>query len=79
VRPAETDDDVIRATASAANETVEVLSLPSAQQEKALERIARRYQRTLGASARDLSEALHKRTNGPILLDDLVTQAGDLD
>lgn len=79
VRAPETDDDVIRATASAANETAEVLELPVAHQEKALERIARRYQRTLGVTTRDLREALQRRGGGPILLDDLVTEAGRLE
>ncbi len=59
VRAAESDDEVLRALASAANETIDLLALPMARQGAAIERVAKRYMRVLGVNARDLTAALH--------------------
>jgi non-specific serine/threonine protein kinase len=58
VRHPDTDDDVIRAIGSAANEAVDVLSLPPDRQHHALERVVQRYARVLGLTLRDLTSAL---------------------
>ena len=61
VRTPDGDADVLRATASAANEAVDVLvQLAPARQPLALEAVARRYARVLGLNARELDEALHE-------------------
>ena len=59
VRNADSDDDVLRALASAANETVDALALPAARQAMAIERVAKRYARVLDVNARDLTAALN--------------------
>ena len=59
VRATQSDDDVLRALASAANETIDVLALPAARQAAAIERVAKRYARVLDVNARDLTAALH--------------------
>jgi eukaryotic-like serine/threonine-protein kinase len=59
VRRADSDDEVLRALASAANETIDTLSLPPARQAAAIERVAKRYARVLDVSSRDLTAALH--------------------
>jgi eukaryotic-like serine/threonine-protein kinase len=58
VRAIESDDEVLRALASAANETIDVLALPAARQAAAIERVAKRYARVLDVNARDLTAAL---------------------
>jgi eukaryotic-like serine/threonine-protein kinase len=58
VRAADTDDEMLRALASAANETIDVLALPVARQAAAIERVAKRYARVLDLNARDLTAAL---------------------
>ncbi len=58
VRALDSDDDVLRALASAANEAVDVLSLPAARQGAAIERVAKRYARALDLNTRDLTAAL---------------------
>ncbi len=58
VRQADTDDDVLRAVGSAANEAVDTLALPAAAQPAAIERIVQRYARVLGFTLRDLQAAL---------------------
>jgi non-specific serine/threonine protein kinase len=57
-RAADNDDDVLRAVASCANETVDALALPSAQRLAALRRVAQRYVRVLRIELRDLQDAL---------------------
>ena len=70
VRTPDTDDDVIRATASCANEAMDVLELPLARQTAALEHVAHRYTRVLGVSLKDLQEALQRaREEGSDLMD----------
>ena len=58
VRQADSDDDVLRCAASAANEAVDALALPIAQQAAAIDRVAQRYARSLDLSAKDLHTAL---------------------
>lgn len=58
VRVAESDDEVLRALASAANEAVDALVLPAEQQAAALVRIAKRYARLLELSPKELTAAL---------------------
>ncbi len=58
VRTADSDDDVLRCVASAANEAVDALALPAAQQAAAIERVAQRYARNLNVTARDIQSAL---------------------
>ena len=58
VRQADADDDVLRCVASAANEAVDALALPAAQQAAAIERVVQRYARALGLTAKDLHSAL---------------------
>jgi non-specific serine/threonine protein kinase len=70
VRTPDTDDDVIRTTASCANEAVDVLELPLARQGAALEQVAHRYTRVLGVTLKDLQEALQRaREDGSDLMD----------
>jgi non-specific serine/threonine protein kinase len=57
VRGADSDDDVLRLTASCANEVVDLFALPPAQQPLALQRIAQRYARALGVTLRDVQLA----------------------
>ncbi len=58
VRSADSDDEVLRALASAANEAIDALALPPAHQSAAIERVAKRYARALHITARDLTAAL---------------------
>ncbi|HSW22101.1 MAG TPA: HDOD domain-containing protein [Burkholderiaceae bacterium] len=57
VRTLENDDDMLRATASCANELVDALSLPAHHSAAALQRVAQRYGRALGMTLRDLQLA----------------------
>ncbi len=57
VRHVDSDDDMLRCVASAANEAVEALAAPP--QAGAVERVAQRYARTLAVTARDIHDALH--------------------
>ncbi len=59
VRPPVGDADVLRTTASAANEAVDAVSLlPPERVTQALGAVAQRYARALGVDVRDLQEAL---------------------
>jgi hypothetical protein len=49
---------MIRAAASCANEAVDTLALPAHRRTPALERVAQRYAKVLGVTARDLQGAL---------------------
>jgi HD-like signal output (HDOD) protein len=57
VRAIENDDEMLRATASCANEVVDALSLPARQSPAALQRVAQRYGRALNLTLRDLQLA----------------------
>ena len=59
VRTADSDGDVLRIAASAANEAVDVVSqLPAARMGAGLAAVAQRYARPLEVTARDIGEAL---------------------
>ncbi len=58
VRSADSDEDMLRAVASAGNEAVDALSLPAAQVNAALNRVAQRYGRMLSITLRDIQEAV---------------------
>jgi non-specific serine/threonine protein kinase len=58
VRSFDSDDDLLRAVGSAANEAVDALALPADKQAAAIERVAQRYARVLEISARDVTAAL---------------------
>ena len=58
VRQADSDDDVLRMTASCANEAVIALAQPATQLLPALQRVLQRYGRPLGLSLKDLQQAL---------------------
>lgn len=76
VRSASNDDDLLRAVASAANETVDTLALPVAEQVPMIERIAKRYMRLLGVSPRELQAALQASAAiGESVTDDAVADA----
>ena len=64
VRPADNDDDMLRAVASAANEAVDALAMPAPRQAGALERVAQRYARMLDLTPRDLAAALQASAGG---------------
>ncbi len=64
VRQVERDDDLIRATASCANELVDVLDAPASRQPAGVERVAQRYARVLGVTRRDLEDALRHVDRG---------------
>jgi non-specific serine/threonine protein kinase len=70
VRHADSDDDVLRYVASAANEAVDALSLPVAQQAAAIERVAQRYARTLDVAAKDILAALQTSASGGSIASD---------
>jgi non-specific serine/threonine protein kinase len=57
VRAIESDDDMLRATASCANEVVDALHLPARQSLSAMQRVAQRYARALDLTLRDLQLA----------------------
>jgi hypothetical protein len=59
VRSADGDGDLLRATASAANEVVDALThLPVTRQAPAIEQIGKRYGRLLGIQPKDIHDAL---------------------
>jgi len=58
VRSADTDEDMLRAVASAGNEAVDALSLPAPQVNPALNRVVQRYGRMLSITLRDIQEAV---------------------
>jgi len=57
VRAIEDDDDMLRATASCANDVVDALSMPARHSHAAVLRVAQRYGRALGLTLRDLQMA----------------------
>ena len=66
VRSADTDDDMLRALASCANEAVDATLLPASRAAVALQRVAQRYARVLGIGVRELQQALHGPDDAPI-------------
>lgn len=59
VRTIAGDDDLLRATASCANELVDALNLPAKHVHAAMQRVAQRYARALNLTLRDLQLAAH--------------------
>jgi non-specific serine/threonine protein kinase len=57
VRAIENDDEMLRATASCANEVVDALNQPARQSLAALQRVVQRYGRALNFGLRDLQMA----------------------
>ena len=66
VRSPESDDEVLRALASCAHETVDALALPAPRVAPALQRIVQRYGRALGFTLRELQLALQGGGGEPI-------------
>ena len=66
VRGADSDDDIVRALASCANEAVDAVGLPAARQLPALQRVVARYGRQFNISLRDLNGALQGQTPGTV-------------
>lgn len=66
VRTVETDDDVLRAVASCANEAMDAQAEPAARVGAALQRVVRRYGRALGIDLRQLQAALQGAGSGTI-------------
>ena len=64
VRAADTDDDMLRAIASAANEAFDALALPAPLVRRALERVAQRYGRVLNIVPADLQNAIRESWHG---------------
>lgn len=58
VRSPDNDDDVLRLTASCANEAVDALGLPPHRVQPALQRVLQRYARPLNITTKDLQLAL---------------------
>jgi eukaryotic-like serine/threonine-protein kinase len=54
----QTDDDMLRASASCANELADLQLLPAQQQGQALNKIAQRYGRVLNVTPKDLQNAM---------------------
>jgi eukaryotic-like serine/threonine-protein kinase len=65
----DTDDDVLRTTASCANEAIDAMGLPATRIATALQRVAQRYGRALGFGTRHLQNALQRSAgNGHLSL-----------
>jgi HD-like signal output (HDOD) protein len=58
VRSIDTDDDMLRAVASCANEALDAASLPAPQVAAAVARVAQRYARALNITQKDVQSAL---------------------
>jgi eukaryotic-like serine/threonine-protein kinase len=84
VRSVDSDDDMLRAVASCANETIDALTLPAARVAPAMQRVVNRYARVLNLSLRDLQAALKGETaaepsaTAPAPLEPAPTQPGSL-
>lgn len=65
VRTPESDSDILRVSASCANDLVDAMSLPAARAAKALNLIVQRYARALGLTGKDMQEALQGETVRP--------------
>ena len=58
VRTFDSDEEMLRTVASAANEAVDAAALPTPKAAAALDRVAQRYARALGLSGKDFRAAL---------------------
>jgi non-specific serine/threonine protein kinase len=79
VRAPDTDDDVLRATASCAHEAMDALDLPAAQVPAAVQRVAQRYARALGIGLKELQAALQGRMSRPEMEHDAEPHSTDED
>jgi eukaryotic-like serine/threonine-protein kinase len=75
VRSADTDDEVLRATASAANEAFDALALPAQFVKRGLDRVAARYGRVLNIVPSDLQNAIRESWHGSLPEGDAETSA----
>jgi len=66
VRSGDSDDDLLRLVGSAANEAADVLGLPAAAVQPALQRVVLRYGRALNFTLKDLQTALQGPAQGSI-------------
>ncbi len=66
VRTAESDDDVVRALASCANEVVDALGLPAPRQLAAMQKVVARYGRQFNMTLRDLQGVLQGQALGTV-------------
>jgi eukaryotic-like serine/threonine-protein kinase len=62
LRQLEGDNDILRATASCANDLVDALALPARQNAAALKSVAQHYARALGLGLDELHNALQQET-----------------
>jgi len=74
VRGVEGDDELLRATASCANEVIDALALPAPQVTLALHRVVQRYGRALDLTLKDLEAALQ-----PPVADNISMASGLMD
>lgn len=66
VRHPESDDEVLRALASCANEALDAVAQPAARVMPALQRVVARYGRTFDFGLKDLQAALQGQVSGPV-------------
>ncbi len=66
VRTLDSDDELLRAVASCANEAVDALALPAPRVATALHRVVSRYGRALDFGVRELQAALQGTPSGPV-------------
>ena len=78
VRNADTDDDMLRATASAANEVFDALALPAHLVKRALDRVAQRYGRVLNITPEDLRNAIRDSWHNALPEGDAVSEQGTI-
>ncbi|HEV8312707.1 MAG TPA: HDOD domain-containing protein, partial [Burkholderiaceae bacterium] len=78
VRNADTDDDMLRATASAANEVFDALALPAQLVKRALDRVAQRYARVLNITPEDLRNAIRDSWHNALPEGDAVSEQGTI-
>jgi non-specific serine/threonine protein kinase len=76
VRNADTDDDMLRATASAANEVFDALALPAQLVKRSLDRVAQRYGRVLNITPEDLRNAIRDSWHNGSPEGDAVSEQG---
>jgi len=89
VRKPDNDNELLRIVASAANEAIEALALPSPKSATALNEVVLRYARTLRLTARALDDALAEarealaddgiRPSSRAQADEAAADAADLD
>jgi non-specific serine/threonine protein kinase len=65
VRTPESDGDILRVTASCANELIDAMSLPAGRATKALNLVVQRYARPLGLTGKEMQEALQGEGSRP--------------